>query len=856
MARVAGSYQSVTRGVSQQVPQDRRPGQHWEQVNMISDPVRGVARRHGSLMLDEVAFANHGASAYAATLSDIQSFKELTFYVGGVEHSLVYRSAAKVASSLAPLAWCFDKDASTFRPYVRPVTDTALDTIESGGVSAIVNVGRFLFIAGKTTVPAYSTVNAWADTDNSRKTSIWVRGGTYSRTFTVKCRMADASTKTFSYQTLSSSYPGVLDTSSIPYDAVDYQKQVNDLTNDYNTAVTQWLGTAAADIQPESIAENLRLAAAGVGLTGTRIGSHLVFEAAQNIVEVEVSDGGDNTFIRGVAAEVAGPELLTNIHYAGKIVKVRPKKTSEEDAYYLEAIPKVNGATGWVEVSWRETAGVVYTPTTVFAMATVKSGNFYIAGSPSALGTLIGETVPGFEPNSCGDAVTSPVPSFFGQRIDYLGLFQDRLIVGSGAVLLFSRPGDYLNWFRASVLTIEDSDPIEMFAVGAEDDTITCSTTYDRNLVLFGQRKQYSITGRAPLTPLNQSISIMSAHEDAVDAFPINSGNLVFFGKHRNAFASMHQIQIGIVADSPEAFEVSQQLDTYLLGIPTEVKALTAPNMVALRTTGLTNGFYLYSYLDTAAGAERLFDAWYRWEWNTKLGNLAGISAYDGDFLAFTVRTGKDKDAVQKVWIVCDQFRTDATLSDEPYLDSQRSSVEAHAPSANTWLHIDSDAALLADSAMVFPTAHQYGLLGAPANLMDDFIAMYPSAPTESVMGVQFDSFVTPTNPYMRDRNDKAILSGRLTLGSVLVTLADSGGFVAEVEARGTVYEALRYTGRIAGAATSLLGTQPIVSQSVQFLVAREIRECKYTLRALKWLPLTITAIEWKGQNFNNARRG
>jgi len=45
MAKVSGSYASVVRGVSEQVPQDRRPGQHFEQVNMISDPVRGLARR-------------------------------------------------------------------------------------------------------------------------------------------------------------------------------------------------------------------------------------------------------------------------------------------------------------------------------------------------------------------------------------------------------------------------------------------------------------------------------------------------------------------------------------------------------------------------------------------------------------------------------------------------------------------------------------------------------------------------------------------------------------------------------------------------------------------------------------------
>ena len=37
MAKISGSYQSLSRGVSQQVPEARLDGQHPEQVNMISD---------------------------------------------------------------------------------------------------------------------------------------------------------------------------------------------------------------------------------------------------------------------------------------------------------------------------------------------------------------------------------------------------------------------------------------------------------------------------------------------------------------------------------------------------------------------------------------------------------------------------------------------------------------------------------------------------------------------------------------------------------------------------------------------------------------------------------------------------
>ena len=53
--KVESSYDSLLRGVSQQVPQERAIGQHTEQVNMLSDPVNGLARRHGSVNLAEQA---------------------------------------------------------------------------------------------------------------------------------------------------------------------------------------------------------------------------------------------------------------------------------------------------------------------------------------------------------------------------------------------------------------------------------------------------------------------------------------------------------------------------------------------------------------------------------------------------------------------------------------------------------------------------------------------------------------------------------------------------------------------------------------------------------------------------------
>ena len=122
-------------------------------------------------------------------------------------------------------------------------------------------------------------------------------------------------------------------------------------------------------------------------------------------------------------------------------------------------------------------------------------------------------------------------------------------------------------------------------------------------------------------------------------------------------------------------------------------------------------------------------------------------------------------------------------------------------------------------------------------------------------VGVRYQSLVTPTNPYVKDRSGKALINGRLTLGRIGVAVADTGGFTCEVTTVNGSNITQNFNGRILGRSSNPVGRQPIVTTSVSCTIGKEVRECNYTLRAKSWLPFTITAIEWTGQFFNNQRR-
>lgn len=870
MSRVAGSYESVIRGVSQQVPQDRRPGQHYEQVNMISDPVRGLARRHGSVNVGELRIgAVPAGAALNGMLADTETHRVYSFQSGGKEYDLIYRT--KPYSGPIGVAdywgWCYSKTDSTFIPVSLAANTTMTSALLLNGASAVTSVGKYVFIVPNGVNGAITGVDTWADTRWAMVA--WVRAGAYSRTYKVRLQRADGTEFTGSYTTPTSSYPLLLDTSDIPAFLPDgttpdpaYNKAVNDRVNAYNGEVTKYIGTAAAAITPQAIAQalytNLLSSTSGTGITMSVIDSTVIINStgmANPVVEITCEDGGDGSTLRGVGGEVTAADQVSTIHYPGKVVKVRPKKNDGSDVFYLKAYAKKPGSTGWGEVMWREAAGYEATPSNLWCMGLPSGGQFIIGGSASDLAAKAGGTHPTYTTSGAGDRTSNPAPSFIGRQISYIGLFQDRLLVVAGSSLSFSRSGDYQNFYRSSVLTLDADEPVEMFALGTEDDTIKAGATYDRNLLLFGKRKQYIVSGRQPLTPTNASVVVQSSHEDAVDSMPVNSGNFVFYNKYRSGIASMHQVQIGQLADTPESYDVSKQLDRYLVGRPWELVATTAPNMVFLRTTAQRDRFYAYTYLDSAAGSERLFDSWSTWQTPLPVGWLTGLSRHDGDVLGYYLRYGRSvSDSSVYIYVACDRFSLDTGLADTPYLDSQRPLATTLAAGSSALSPVAPGD--LTQAAVAFNKTTPEFLLGTTYNLQTDLVSQYPTLTSYMVAGWSFPAFVTPTNPYILDRNGKAIVTGRLTLTKIVASIADSGGIIGKLDSRYGSSTPTEYLGRSVGSLSNLVGRAPVTTTSVSVMLGREVRDFTYTLSAVDWLPLTITAIEWTGQFFNNTRRG
>lgn len=896
--KVQGTYASVVRGVSQQAPADRLEGQHGEVVNMISDPVRGLVRRNGFVLeaystwlIDSTSQAER-----TAAVEDGSSFRTFSYRANNIDYDVLYRTRpAPMTVGYANLTGLilYDRtyDAEQFVPTRYDITgDIDAGLMMQAGYSAITNIGQFVVAVANGYSPTVTTSEKWGVESNLKKAAVWIRGGGYSRTYTLKAkRSTDGVWITVSYTTPSAQYAGVLDFSTITEDpsTPEYQAEVNRIQAEYDTAVNQWTASSSAAIVPAAIAQALLDALVAAGWTGAsyweRVESTLL---CSDVLGLEVTDGGNGEFVKETLSdEVSVTDLPIIAHY-NKVVRISPPGA---DPYYMEAYPQNAAASpseGWGRVKWRESAGTVQTPGRMFSIGLLHKGIFYYGSTPAKLAAVIlaqtGDTVevPTFPSSTVGDLDTDPTPAFFRLPVTMLASFQDRLIVGSGGTITMSEQGQYFNFFRTTVLTVPDSDPVGVSSVESGDDTIRFATVHEMNLFVHADKRHYMVPGRQAVTPQNASMAVMWEVQNAAGARPVSNGANLFVAKEELQVGASRllQVQPGLYQDIPQLQDVSQQLRDYINGYPAEVVAFLNPGTVFIRTEPVPkskygfprsryNGIYMYQYTDQ--GEERVVDAWSAWEWSEHLGRPIGMSAAGfGDTLrVFTyVQAQVGTNMVGVMIALRASIRPDP--SGLPYLDGLQLGEVAQTsgiftPAASSTVR----AALFTSPGarfsyedpfeghnpdVVLPAGPHWTTgdtnptvidpirwAGVSGNLVDfeNAYGVQPAARQAAIFtGLKFHAYVELTNPFVRVADNKADTNGTLKLTRLHVVNTRTAG----MEASWKDHDGQTYV-------TQYQGDYSQINYSQNVFVGRDTKHVQIRLAAKDWLPLTINAISWKG---------
>jgi hypothetical protein len=110
-----------------------------------------------------------------------------------------------------------------------------------------------------------------------------------------------------------------------------------------------------------------------------------------------------------------------------------------------------------------------------------------------------------------GDSETNPMPTFVGYPIDAISFYKNRIVFASRQNVICSQAGDYFNFFASTVITIVDSDPIDLSASTLKPIRLKHAIAAPQGLLLFGDNAQLLLsTTTEAFSPKTAEVNLLS----------------------------------------------------------------------------------------------------------------------------------------------------------------------------------------------------------------------------------------------------------------------------------------------------------------------------------------------------------
>jgi len=261
-----------------------------------------------------------------------------------------------------------------------------------------------------------------------------------------------------------------------------------------------------------------------------------------------------------------------------------------------------------------------------------------------------------------GDATTNPMPSFVGNVIDAIAFYRNRIVFSSRQNIVCSQAGDYFNFFNSTVITIVDSDPIDISASSLKPVQLKHAIPTSRGLLLFGDNAQYILeTTTEAFSPKTAEINLLSSFSQSDTISPVDLGASYLFLEEGDKASSIFEMDI---KDSPgaksDAIELTRIIPTYIPAAIYGMKASPSAGTVALLSRQEPSNMYLYRFFQN--GDNRI-SGWFRW---TLPGTIEFVD-FDQDIMYVVTKHGSNY-VLSKVSLLTDT-PSESLLFEGQYID-------------------------------------------------------------------------------------------------------------------------------------------------------------------------------------------
>lgn len=615
-------------------------------------------------------------------------------------------------------------------------------------------------------------------------------------------------------------------------------------------SIASHISNVGTDYIAQQVLTSITAGLGALGVSASIQGSVLSFTCATDF-EMEVTDDFNNNGAVALKGRTQRFFTLPNVAPEGFEIQVIGDDTTAFDDYYVKFTKLSAGDNTGV---WDETIkqGIQYRfnlDTMPYVLVREVDGTFTFRRG------VWGE-------RGAGDETSRPSPSFLGKTLSDIFIYRNRLGFVAGEFVVLSRAGDLFDFWSPSATTVLDDSPIDISAAG-ETATLHAATPFASRLVLWGTRKQLSLTSGELLTPRTVTIDTLTDYESDADVRPLTLGDSVFFPRETGQFTRLWEFRGKDDGLTFGAQDVTVQAPTYIPGGVRVLAGNPSNGTVAVLSDAEPNAIYVYKFY--YVGREKAQDAVYRWVfpsdstllslsfaqeklavvWSqagqgTYLGEMDledGASDADATYLTHLDRKVSEADCT--VTLLTGPTRTRVTL---PYAPTART-ILATRVNAAAPLEVPSEVpAVLTVAATYIEVAGDYST-------------------RKFYVGETFDFLAELSTLYVRRANQAgagvAVVGGRLQVRYLTVNYAGTGSFTMRVTARARTAISREFnavsTGLLLGESVS--DSAPVSEGgSFRFPIQGRNTETKIELLDSTHLPAKFQSLEWSGFYHNRER--
>lgn len=450
-----------------------------------------------------------------------------------------------------------------------------------------------------------------------------------------------------------------------------------------------------------------------------------------------------------------------------------------------------------------------------------------------------------------GNADNNPDPHFVTRPITGMGSFQGRLVLLTGEYVSMSASAEVGRWYRRSMTTLDDDDPIEIASTTTLGVDYQYAIPYNGDLLLASEHVQGMIGGRTVVTPKNAVISVASQYRMQPNVRPVSTGKTLLYPTYSSiGYSTLWEMLPSEFAEGQlYAQNIMEHLPQYIAG---EVKQITTSQTAGIAVIlDSSNRLIVHQYL--WEGSEKVHSAFHEWTFQEEIlaismrTNLLHVVAkdsrgrirqFDWDVISGLGDTWKYQpklDGFIKVKVQDSALQVPAWMYSKEELSSGRILVQVH----------------LGNNTPHTITVKDWEREG------DYYIGHsdYLKEVSEAVIGYQFKSVLEPTAPVLKDWQGTPILTERAVLHRVTFQFERTGVVQVQVKDRARSFET-QLVMPIRMYSNDLDAGEPIAGAGTEHIPCRtDMQSTRFILSTDGVYDMNITAIEFSYRHNQRGRR-